>query len=83
MDIINEEEEHFLKSLSVGRRKFEEALQKVDNNILPGNVMVGLSLFTLFNYRIAGNFVGPIFCKNILRGFNFANSTTCAMRVPY
>ncbi|XP_011406711.1 PREDICTED: alanine--tRNA ligase, cytoplasmic-like [Amphimedon queenslandica] len=46
MDIINEEEEHFLKSLSIGRIKFEEALQKVDNNILPGDVLCDLHIDT-------------------------------------
>ena len=36
MDIINEEETQFLKTLSHGRRMFETTVSAVKNNIIPG-----------------------------------------------
>lgn len=38
MDIINDEETQFLKTLNRGRLLLERAMKKLDSNILPGNV---------------------------------------------
>ena len=36
MDVINEEEKQFLKTLSRGRRVFERTVQKLSTKTLPG-----------------------------------------------
>ncbi|GFU43713.1 alanine--tRNA ligase, cytoplasmic [Nephila pilipes] len=38
MDIINDEETQFLKTLNRGRQLLERAMKKLDSNILPGNI---------------------------------------------
>ncbi|RWS11029.1 alanine--tRNA ligase: cytoplasmic-like protein, partial [Dinothrombium tinctorium] len=38
IDIINEEEAQFLKTLSRGRKLLERAISKTDSNILPGDI---------------------------------------------
>lgn len=42
MDVINEEEKQFLKTLSRGRRMFERTLMKLQSNVIPGEVKVQL-----------------------------------------
>ena len=37
MDVINEEEKQFLKTLSRGRRMFERTISKHSSGQLPGN----------------------------------------------
>ena len=37
MDVINEEEKQFLKTLSRGRRMFERTLTKLQSDVIPGN----------------------------------------------
>lgn len=37
MDVINEEEKQFLKTLSRGRRMFERTLMKLQSDVIPGN----------------------------------------------
>lgn len=36
MDVINEEEKQFLKTLSRGRRMFERTLKKLQSDVIPG-----------------------------------------------
>lgn len=38
MDVINEEEKQFLKTLSRGRRMFERTLTKLQSDVIPGEV---------------------------------------------
>ena len=37
MDVINEEEKQFLKTLSRGRRMFERTLMKLQSDVIPGS----------------------------------------------
>lgn len=37
MDIINDEESQFLKSLSQGKRLFERAVQEMESTVMPGD----------------------------------------------
>lgn len=36
MDVINEEEKQFLKTLSRGRRMFERTMAKLQTDVIPG-----------------------------------------------
>lgn len=36
MDVINEEEKQFLKTLSRGKRLFERTVARMDSNVIPG-----------------------------------------------
>lgn len=39
MDVINEEEKQFLKTLSRGRRMFERTLTKLQSDVIPGELL--------------------------------------------
>lgn len=60
MDIINEEEKQFLKTLSRGKRMFERTLGRIEDNILPGNEMyIGYILHITLN--VCEYFEPPMF----------------------
>ena len=40
MDVINEEEKQFLKTLSRGKRLFERTVARMDSNVIPGEKSV-------------------------------------------
>jgi len=40
MDVINEEEKQFLKTLSRGRRMFERTLAKLQSDVIPGKIFI-------------------------------------------
>ena len=50
MDVINEEEKQFLKTLSRGQRVFERTVRKLKGNTISGTVFVmSFILFDLVN----------------------------------
>ena len=50
MDIINDEETQFLKTLNRGRLLLERAVKKLDSDVLPGNFFFYCFALILFKY---------------------------------